>query len=386
MTTKNDNQDIEQELGAGGEVVAYMLGHRFRDFEGAPRAEIADVFERHGFPDTAKTVRETDAAKAASAAVSRKGKSACEQRARKLKKRGRVVKFVVRDLEAADDHKKAWGVVREERLEGERGARWGVGARIFVAGDGLIHVAAPVDSEADEDCTRIAEEIASHARWLVNNADSNDASLALTKAYQEAQAVPFIARGLYLARTANAATERIVALASEVRRRYYDEEARTGIRATAVRVTKQDEGSVSDALIDSFEKRAEELVDQLRSEAGDSKVRASTLQKRRDTAAAFLRDLGPVRDLLGAWVEQFQKIGAAVEQAYGAGVEAVDISVPEWLREEQDEEDSAPAIEGVEDVPSPGPAKAKPAPEEPKQPRAPQPARVQDADEAAFEI
>lgn len=376
ITTIERAEAIAEQAGATGKIVAYQLGARYPRFGGVSREALAQVFDAHNFTAAAKDMRDIDDRRALSEAVSRRSKTLCEAQARVLRNGAGAlkVKFVCRELDTAQDHMRAWGIVREERASAERSATYSVGARVFVSPAGIF-AADPIDTSPDADCMVIAKELARYAQWLLTNADTPDASRALTLMYSESNALSFIARGTYLAPIGRPGTDRVVKAIREIYAKFYSETSRSGIRARAVAVTEHDQAALSDSVIDDFDTRAAELIGFLKGEVGRSNVKQATLAARYDAARNFLADLGPAKSLLGTWCERFEKIGTAIRDAYSAAVDGQTLALPDEVASVTDPDAEVPLpVEIPADVPL-----VEPEHEPPSEPE-------HDADLAPFDL
>lgn len=367
---------VETALGGNpGRVIAYMCGQRTRAYTPVLRAELAELFARHGFDTAADSLLapDGDPLRALQASVSRRSTGYATRAGAKLSN-GSEVTFKVDKLPTDDDAVKSWGIYRADRARGERGARWHYGARVYASADGTIAAADPVDSATDADCLALAERIAGDARTLLHHADTVDVSTALTAAYQQAGCYPFVARGCYLASADAEPTARLVACLTEIRQRYYSEADRAGIRVSAIRVTEADAASVSDAVVDDVERQCSELADALRDYAGRDAAKAprgATLERRVDAARALLAQIERQRSIMGAWADRFAAQVASLRDAYAQGVAGYTLDLPDWCDAEPD---SCPVA---------APAPAKPADPEPVPPAptpAPAPALVAEPD------
>jgi hypothetical protein len=323
-----------------GRTIAFEIATRYPKFQGVSRAELAGVFEYHGFANAAKRVVEVTAETAASDAVSRVKAVACGKQA------ADGVTYQVEPLRVADDHVRAWGVYESRARDGERAARKQLGARIFVAGDD-VYAAAPIDQDPIEPCMVIARELVDYARYLEIHADTAVVSRCMGVAYDEAKLLPWIARGCYVAPVGPSSTDRIVHLAEDLRARYYDPATRTGIRVSAVPIKSGEKASVDalvDSVIDDIEATVADLASKLRGESGRGNVRASTFEKRRDEARALLDRIGEYEGLLGSFAERFRQAASSVEGAYAGAVAGQDLALPQWAAEAVEDDESSAAV------------------------------------------
>lgn len=315
MSTRQIEQAerLTEEAAAGGQVIAYQLGTVYPCFDGAARSELSNVFSRHGFEKAADRILDIDAERALAAASRGVGKRRDGLR--------------VDALEADTEHGRAVGVYRVDRAPGERASRFTLGARVFTF-DGRVHAAPPVDAAEIPEALSLGRDLAERANWLLEHADTQALSHVLTECVRrEAGALPFIGRGIYVARVGHASTERLVELFRELRDRFYNEASRTGVRASALVVTAQDKTALSDAVIDEMERRLEEIEESLRDEANRA-VKPDTLERRRDTCEQILSDLSPVRDLIGRWNERLAERALRLRNAYQRAVDGIALELP----------------------------------------------------------
>jgi hypothetical protein len=309
---------------ASGTTIAYECAGRYPCFQGASRAELKEIFERHGFPRAATTL-DTTPEVAFGDAVARYG-------AATVRKHAKAGEVVLTQVQAEQGHARAYVVEHVERVEGERQPRRKPGARLFLSGD-EVFAAPPIDAPELEVCAAVATEVAAIARHLVTTADTTAVSRAMTQAYSEAGAMPWIARGAYIAPVGRSGTDRLVALVTELRARYYDEKARCGLRLSAVPIKSGEKQSVQalvDAVLDDVSREVDDLVSQCRDESGRNNVRSSTLTRRRDQAQAILAKIAEFEGLMGAWAERFRRAATEVANAYNAAIDGKDLSLPEW--------------------------------------------------------
>jgi hypothetical protein len=336
-TNMERGEAILEEAAATGQIIAYQIGTVYPGFKGANRDGMAQIFERHGFKASAEKLRTVDAESALGRVVAGIGKRRDSLRVDPLQ------------AATADKHTRAFGVYRVERHPGERSSKFVLGARVFTF-DGRIYSSSPVDAAAIEDCRKLAETIAQQANWLLENADTRAVSHSLTHAIcAEAGAYSFIARGLYVARVGRPETKRLVDLAQELRRTYFDESTRIGVRGSAIAVVARDAVALSDAVIDDLIERIGEIEGQIREEAGNSTVKPATLQRRRESCEAILKDIDPVRALLGGWATKLAERADKLRGAYAVATDALHLDLPDFMLDEAPEE----SVLGVEPEASP---------------------------------
>lgn len=354
---------------ATGKVIARQFGTKYPGGGGAPRGPVATIFERHGFAESASKLRDIDAERALSSAVGPYRSKAGPRNS------DRSFKVDPIKADSADAHGVAFGIYMLRAVDGEKLPRQlPGGARLFTYMD-RVYAAAPRDGDGPEipECRQLADRIAAEANWLLDNARfSKEVSKAITHAVSEAGAYPFISKGAYVAREDNPRTAQLVGLFDELRRTFYDEANRRGLRTSHVALRGGDEQALSDSVLDDFQSRVAALVKSLRGEAGNAKTRASTLETRRAECEAILADMGPVRDLCGAFAERIAQQVADLQTAYATAVNAVDLVLPDWAAQaeaagEDVSEDEALASlfvfqPNVPVEPAPAPA-AEPEPE-----------------------
>lgn len=345
----------------GGRVIAYQTGVLYPKFTDVDREELALLFEKHGFAKAAKRLRDIDAHRALASVVGRIGSH----------RRDGLRTTPLTHTEG--DHVLAYQV--EQLVQhGKERAGSVAGARVFSAPAGLF-AAPPVAAAEIPACRMLAEELRVRADRLVTHADTGAVSRAITGMIEEARAFRFIAKGSYVLRAGDPTADRVVACVRDIRARFYDAPARSGIRASAVEIAEHGDNrdAVSDAVIDDAERQAAALVAQLRSEAGSATTRLSTLAKRREEAARLLASIAPVRDMLGGFAERIESIARAVADSYNAATTAETLSCPAWLTE-------ATAGMGAADADPDSSPQAAPAPAAaPAATRTPVPAPVDDA-------
>lgn len=343
MSKPDIAERIATEAAQGGKIIAYQLGALYPKFEGADRKELAEIFERHGFPRAAASVLDIDLDRALNEASGRIGGR---------RKDGLKVDKLEADTDAA--HVRAWGIYRVVRQRGERGAQFALGARVYSTKES-IHYAPPLEGSSDPECVKLADELLAKAQWLATNADTSAVSIALGQAIEEAGAYGFISRGSYVVRAGRVGTDRILACFKELRGRFYDETRRSGLRCSVVAITAHDQQALSDSVIDDAEVQVAELVAQLRLEAGSTSVRVTTLARRRQECVSLLDKLRPLRELIGTFSGRLEGIVTGVAKAYNEADEAVNLEVPEFLLG-----DGAPPEGELESAPESGPAEAAP--------------------------
>jgi hypothetical protein len=331
MSMSKDQSTAERLVEqATGKIIARQFGTKYPGGGGAPRGPVATIFERHGFTESAGKVRDIDAEKALSAAVTPFRSKAGPRGA------DRSFKVDQLKLDSADAHGIAFGIYMLKAVEGEKlPKQLPGGARLFTYQD-RVYATGPRDGDGPEipECRALADRIAAEANWLLDNARfSKEVSKAITHAVTEAGAYPFISKGAYVAREDNPATARLVALFDELRSTFYDEAKRRGLRTSHVAIRGGDEQALSDSVLDDFQSRVAALVKSLRGEAGNAKTRASTLETRRAECEAILADLGPVRELCGAFAERLAQQVNDLQTAYNGAANAVDLQLPDWASE-----------------------------------------------------
>jgi hypothetical protein len=301
---------------------------------GASREALATVFEAHGFAAQAKQLRDVDAERALGAAVGpvaqRRGADG--------------IKIDAIEAESADDHKKAYAVTRYSRQAGERmPVQEPGGARVFTYMD-QVYAAAPRPGDGPEipECRAVAEAIATEANWRITNARfSTDVSKALTNAVRDGGACRFTSKGSYIGREGTSGTARLVALFNELRATFYNEATRQGLRTTPTALRGGDEQALSDSVVDALETKVEEIAANMRAEAGNSKTRKGTLQKRRDECEALLADLNNARELCGAFAERLSARVGELKRSYDGAVDAVSLELPAWVTDDSEADDNA---------------------------------------------
>ena len=367
---------IVQAQAASGELLGYEIGARYPRFGGVSRALVRDIFDRGGFTKVVEGLdRLLEPQAALTEAVSRFALATVNEVVRAAKAAGDDgVKLVIRELEAADDHGRAWGVYREDRAAGERGSRIGIGARLWVSPAG-IGAAAPVDAPSDRWCREVAERLVRRAAWLQQNASTPCVSSAVTGACREAGALAWLNKGAYMALAGNASTERLVAALGELRGVAYDPVKRAGVRVSVLPLRSGDERSttaVVDAVVDDAEAKVSALVKGLRGRQGRARNRASALESARDEAAAVLAGLDEHASLLGPAMKRIAEMAEAVRAAYAAAVEGEELTLDESIDAELGGDDDAlppgsapPAVEAqpadpvAEAAPAARPARAR---------------------------
>lgn len=133
-----------------------------------PRAAVADAFERHGFSDLVERQQDAGSTLHQAAGSVRKG-------------RGVVVKTIDRKR---GDARASLGVYRKESNQGEVGDDFVKGARVRVDRRTDLAVAMPFEgqSQADEECLKVAQAIADKANDLYSNVCNVELSQALCEA------------------------------------------------------------------------------------------------------------------------------------------------------------------------------------------------------------
>ena len=127
--------------GATGKVIARQFGTKYPGGGGAPRAPLATIFDRHGFEDQAKLLRDIDAERALSAAVGPYRSKAGPRNT------DRSFKVDPLQAESADAHGIAFGIYMLQAEEGEKLPRQlPGGARLFTYQD-RVYAAAPRDGD-----------------------------------------------------------------------------------------------------------------------------------------------------------------------------------------------------------------------------------------------
>jgi hypothetical protein len=316
-----------------GRVLGFQLGALYPSFSGVPRARLADVFDRHGFADVAAQIRDVDAERALTTVVGRVGKS---------RRDGLRVDALEADTD--DSHVRAWGIYQVSRQPGERASTFTIGARVFVAHDTIYH-AAPLDAAEIPEARKLAAELAAAAERLLVEADTEAVSRAIFAAVKGSGALPFVSRGAYVAVSGFDGTDRVVALFREIRDRFYDGGTRAGIRTSAVAITEVDTDAVSDSVLDDFERRIAESAARLREEASSGKVRASTIQARRDEIATMAQQARERAGWLGSRADRLGEQIATLSRAYAEAVDATTLRFPDALAK----------VAGVEAAPPPPP-------------------------------
>lgn len=343
-----------------GRTIAYECAGRYPCFKGASRAALKDCFERHGFAASGARF-DTTAENALSEAIQRYSRVAIA----KYSNPRSASTLSVTEVPVEAGHARAWLVEQVEKKPGERQPTRTPGARIFLSGDD-IYAAPPVDGPEIPACASVARELRAAAEWLQTTADTTVVSRAMTAAYSEAGAFPWINRGSYVAAEGRPGTARLVALITELRATYYDNGTRCGLRLSAVPIKSGEEQSVQalvDAVLDEVSGKVDRLVGKLRDESGRSNVRASTYATRRDECQEVLAVISQYRGLMGEWGERFEKFAADAAGAYNAAVSGQSLELPEWAADYSSATSSEEADAACPVLPAAPVAEAQPAAE-----------------------
>lgn len=362
-----------------GRTIAYECAGRYPCFKGASRGALKQSFLDHGFATSAARF-DTTAENALSEAVQRYSRAVIA----KYSNPRSSSTLSVTEVPVEPGHARAWLVEQVEKKAGERQPVRTPGARVFLSGDD-IYAAPPVDGQEIPACASVARELRDIAQWLQATADTTVVSRAMTSAYAEAGAFPWINRGSYVAAEGRPGTARLVALITELRSKYYDPGTRCGLRLSAVPIKSGEEQSVQalvDAVLDEVSTKVDKLVGKLKDESGRSNVRASTYATRRDECQEVLQIISQYRGLMGEWADRFTKIAGDAAGAYNAAVDGQSLELPEWAADYS----SATSSEGEDAAcpvpvpPQPAVAEAAPAAPEP----APEPAKPTEPDPFAL--
>jgi hypothetical protein len=289
-------------------ILAYQIGVLYPGFEDAPRAELARVFGEFGFERAAHTATDIDRHRALSVVIRKVGSH------RKDGLRASVVRPPLHfQIEEADP---------------DGASPYVIGARIFSEPRGIV-IEAPAYGPFKKS-RALAERIQRRANRLVTHADTRAVSRAVKAMVEEARAFRFIARGSYMLRAADPVSGRLVQCLRALRREFYDEERRTGLRASVVEILDKPDNrhAVADAVTDDAERQIALLVEQLEEDSHSESLRPETLEKRRRTLRAFHESLVSVQDLMGPWFLPTAARAKAILGAYDSAGSGLELSVP----------------------------------------------------------
>jgi len=286
-------------------LLAYQTGVLYRDFVDAPRAELASVFDAHGFRAAAGRLRDVDMHRALSSIATRVGSRRKDGlRVVPLAHRGadHILSFQIEQVSQA--HEFATGVA---------------GARLISSATGIL-VASPIAGVDSAPCMRFAERLRDRALRLVSHADARAVSRAVNSMAGEARAFRFISRGAFILSATDPTARRVVACFRELREKFYDETRRTGLRASVIEIYDHGENgrAVTDAIVDDAERQVETFIKNLETDEETGVMRRATLEKRVRDTRALVRSLRELGEVLGRHAGALVDAAGDVLSAYEA--------------------------------------------------------------------
>jgi hypothetical protein len=300
-------------------VLGYQAGVSYPSFIDVERVPLARVFEDHGFERSSRRLRDFDPPRALAVVAARIGPQ----------RRDRLRISPLDHLERDKGHLVGYQI---DRLMPRRDATQSFpGARLYATKERIV-VTAAATGEYLPDCKALAEHVRGKATRLVEHADIGTVSRAVTYVFEESDSLPFIAKGSHVLLGGTGATDRVVSCLHTIRKFFYDDARRAGLRATVIEIldTPANRRAVVDAVIDDWQRSALSLVDQLRSDVAEAPRRDMTLERRREHAEEFLRSLRKRRAMAPEPADKLREIGTAVAAAYSEA-DGRPTVVPDWL-------------------------------------------------------